>query len=87
MCESVTIDASDEKPLVAEVLIPSSEKVVPKEMKTFAPYCLPGSVVGTHDWNGQFGIESMIKEYKMEVILQDICAEGKTKMQFWTKGA
>ena len=59
----------------------------PKEMKTFAPYCLPGSVVGTHDWNGQFGIEEMIEKYQMEVILQDICAEGKTKMQFWTKGA
>ncbi|MCK5217865.1 MAG: hypothetical protein KAJ93_08750 [Methanosarcinales archaeon] len=59
----------------------------PKELKTFAPHCLPGSIVGTHDWNGQFGIEDMLEKYEMEIILQDVCEEGKTKMRFWTKGA
>jgi len=59
----------------------------PKEMKTFVPYCLKGSIVGTHDWNGQFGIEGMIKELKMELLFEDICKEGMTKMRFWQKGA
>jgi len=59
----------------------------PREMKTFVPYCLKGSVVGTHDWNGQFGIEGMIKEHKMELLFEDICKEGMTKMRFWQKGA
>lgn len=57
----------------------------PKEMKTFAPFLTPSSIIGTHDWNGQFGIEQMVKDLNLDMIMEDLCVEGKTKARFWYK--
>ena len=57
----------------------------PKEMKTFAPFILPGSIIGTHDWHDKFKIEDMVKKLNLDVIMEGLCIEGYTKMRFWHK--
>lgn len=57
----------------------------PKEMKTFAPFLKPGSIIGTHDWHDKFGIEQMVKDLNLEMILEEQCIEGYTKARFWHK--
>ena len=57
----------------------------PEELKLFAPFTIKGSVVGTHDWNGQFGIDDLFNQLGMELIFENICNEGKTKARFWYK--
>jgi len=57
----------------------------PKEIKTFSPHCLKGSIIGTHDWHGHFQVEGMVRELGMKLLFEDICIEGMTKMRFWKK--
>lgn len=57
----------------------------PREIKTYVPFALKGSILGTHDWHGHFGIEEMEKELGLRVLYEDICQEGLTKMRWWIK--
>lgn len=57
----------------------------PREVKTYAPHITQGSVIGTHDWHGQFGVEQLEKDLNLQVIFEDFCREHKTKQRFWYK--
>lgn len=60
----------------------------PRELKTYAPLCLPGSVIGVHDWHRpHFGdLEKFEKDNNLEVIYSEFCDKHKTRQRFWYKG-
>jgi len=57
----------------------------PKEVRTYAPLLQPGSIIGCHDWTGQFGVDDLMKELNYQSIFDDFCTKNKTRQKFWYK--
>lgn len=55
------------------------------ELFGYEPNETKGSIIGTHDWHGQFGIEQMVKDLSLNMIMEDLCISGHTKARFWYK--